>query len=83
MKKKLVAATIAEVLALVAILTAYLVSIARSLTRVSTTLGKVTFGVRAIETQTAPIGPALTATNQSLEQAAQRLNARTAHPAQG
>ncbi len=73
MKNKLVAATIGEVLALVAVLAGYLIVIAKSLAHVSATLGKVTFGVRAIETQTAPIGPALTATNESLEQVAQRL----------
>ncbi len=73
MKKTLVAASIAEVLALVGVLAGYLVVIARSLAHVSATLAKVSFGVRAIETQTAPIGPALTATNESLEQVAQRL----------
>ena len=75
MKKTLIALTIAEVAALVGILAGYLAAIARTLSHVSTTLGKVTFGVRAIETQTAPIGPALTATNASLEQVAAQLEA--------
>ncbi|WP_219415779.1 hypothetical protein [Pseudonocardia nigra] len=72
-RKTLIALTIAEVAALVGVLAGYLVTIARRLAHVSTTLGKITFGVRAIETQTASIGPALSATNSSLEQVARRL----------
>ncbi len=81
MKKKLLAATIVEVLALVGVLAGYLIVIARSLAHVSQTLGKVAFGVRAIETQTAPIGPALTSTNASLEQVAGRLEGAAADSA--
>jgi hypothetical protein len=80
MKKTLVAATVGEVVALVAVLAGYLVVIARSLAHVSATLAKVSFGVRAIETQTAPVGPALTATNESLEQVAQKLESAAGQP---
>lgn len=79
MRKGLLIATVAEVVALVAVLAGYLVAIAAHLQRTSTTLGKVTFGVRAIESQTAPIGPALTATNAALTEVAARLE----RPAQG
>jgi len=80
MKKTLVAATVGEVVALVAVLAGYLVVVARSLAHVSATLAKVSFGVRAIETQTAPVGPALTATNESLEQVAQKLESAAGQP---
>lgn len=73
MRKTLLFATIVEVLALVAVLAGYLIAIANGLRKVSTTLGKVTFGVRAIEKQTEPIGPALTATNTALGQVADAL----------
>lgn len=73
MKKVLIAITIAEAVAVIAVLAGYLVAIRRRLEHVSGTLGKVTFGVRAIETQTRPIGPALSATNTSLEEVARRL----------
>ena len=38
----------------------YLITIAATLRKVSHTLGLVTFGVRAIEKQTEPIGPVVT-----------------------
>ena len=74
MKKVLIAATVGEVVALVAVLAGYLIAIAATLRRVSRTLGQVTFGVRAIERQTQPIGPALRDVNAALEQAAATLD---------
>lgn len=73
MKTVLIIATLAEVLLLVVVLATYLVIIAGTLRRVSHTLGLVTFGVRAIEQQTAPLGPVLTDINGALEQVAGAL----------
>jgi hypothetical protein len=50
----------------VAVLAIYLVAIARTLRRTAGYLGKVSFGVRAIETQTAPIGPGVARINEQL-----------------
>ena len=54
---------VAIVLAVVAV---YLVAIARTLRRTAGYLGKVSFGVRAIESQTAPIGPGVIRINEQL-----------------
>lgn len=63
----LVTLTIVEIAAVAIVLVVYLVSIARSVRRTAQTLGKVSFGVRAIETQCAAIGPSVTALNERLE----------------
>jgi uncharacterized protein YoxC len=81
MRKRLIAATIGEVVLLVAVLAGYLIAIANTLRRVSATLGKITFGVRAIDTQTQPLGSRLREVNEALEQLAERLAA--AAPAEG
>lgn len=73
MKTFLIVVTLVEVLLLVVVLAGYLVVIAATLRKVSSTLGLVTFGVRAIEKQTEPIGPALTDINGALEQVAAAL----------
>ncbi|MDQ4131264.1 MAG: hypothetical protein M3133_09825 [Actinomycetota bacterium] len=70
----LIIVTLLEVLILVAVLASYLIMIAATLRKVSATLGLITFGVRAIEKQTEPIGPELQEINGALEQAATRLN---------
>ncbi len=72
-RKTLIAATLAEVALLVGVLAGYLIAIAARLRSVSSTLGQVTFGVRAIETQTAPIGPRLRDINGALEGVAAAL----------
>jgi hypothetical protein len=72
MNTKLTAATVAEATVLVGALAGYLVLIARDLRHVSQTLGRVAFGVRAIETQTAPVGPLLREVDDNLEQAVRR-----------
>jgi hypothetical protein len=69
----LIVLTLVELLLLVLVLAGYLITIAASLRRVSSTLGLVTFGVRAIEKQTEPIGPVLTDINKGLEQVAAAL----------
>ena len=73
MKTVLIIVTLVEVALLVAVLAGYLIAIAATLRRNSKTLGLVTFGVRAIEKQTEPIGPALGGVNAALEQVAGAL----------
>ena len=73
MNTVLIVLTLVEVLLLVAVLAGYLIAIAATLRRVSSTLGLVTFGVRAIESQTAPIGAALRDVNGALGQVAGAL----------
>jgi hypothetical protein len=62
-----------EVAVLVLVLAVYLLSIASTLRTVARTLGLVTFGVRAIEKQTEPLGPVLRDVNAGLEQVAALL----------
>lgn len=73
MNTVLIIVTLVEVVLLVVVLATYLIIIAAKLRNVSATLGLVTFGVRAIEKQTAPIGPVLTDVNGALEQVAGAL----------
>jgi uncharacterized protein YoxC len=70
----LIIVTLVEVLLVVLVLAGYLIAIAATLRRVSKTLGLVTFGVRAIEKQTEPIGPRLRDINGALEQVAAALD---------
>lgn len=81
MKTLLIVATLAEVLILVVVLASYLIIIAAKLRSVSHTLGLVTFGVRAIEKQTEPIGPVVTDINGALEGVAGALEEVTGGPA--
>ncbi len=81
MKKPLIIVTLVEVGVLVGALAGYLVAIANSLRRVSSTLGLITFGVRAVETQTAPIGPVLRDVNGALEGVAAALGQLGTEPA--
>lgn len=62
----LVILTIIEIVAVLVVLVYYLVRIAASLRRTSVLLGKVAFGVRAIETQCDVIGPAVLTVNDRL-----------------
>lgn len=75
MKSTLIVVTLAEVALLVVVLAVYLIAVATTLRRVSHTLGLITFGVRAIEKQTEPIGPVLADINGALEQVASALDA--------
>jgi hypothetical protein len=79
MKTALIIVTLVELALLVGVLVVYLVAIAGALRRVSATLGLITFGVRAIEKQTEPIGPVLGEINGALEQVAGILE-RVAKP---
>lgn len=75
MKKTLISLTVGEVVALVVVLAGYLIVIAAGLRRVSGLLARVTFGVRAIDKQTQPVGPALRDINAALGQVAASLEA--------
>ncbi len=73
MRKALIAVTLGEVVLLVGVLAGYLLAIAGALARVSSTLAKITFGVRAIESQTEPIGRTLAQVNDELARTAAAL----------
>ncbi len=62
----LVTLTVLEIVLVVAVLVYYLLRIAASLRRTSVLLGKVAFGVRAIETQTQVLGPSVLTVNDQL-----------------
>lgn len=62
----LVTLTIVEIVLVVVVLVYYLMRIAASLRRTSVLLGKVAFGVRAIETQCSVIGPSVVTVNGQL-----------------
>jgi hypothetical protein len=64
----LVILTVVEVAIVVGVLAAYLVLIDRRLRVISTYLGKLAFGVRAVETQTSPIGPSVLRINATLRE---------------
>jgi hypothetical protein len=68
LNKLLVILTVLEVALLVAVLAIYLISIERRLGRISKILGKVAFGVRAVDTQTATVGPSVTKLNATLQE---------------
>ena len=58
---------------LIAALAAYLIAVIRILHHVLDTLGKVTFGVRAIAHRTEPVGPVLANVNANLTAVADAL----------
>ena len=62
----LVVLTILEIVVVLGVLVYYLARIAGSLRRTSVLLGKVAFGVRAIETQCQVIGPSVLTVNEQL-----------------
>lgn len=66
MNDLLVTLTILEILLVAGVLVYYLIRVAASLRRTAVTLGKVAFGVRAIETQCEVIGPSVLKVNDQL-----------------
>jgi hypothetical protein len=82
-RRTLIAITLGEVALLVGVLAGYLIAIAARLRSVSSKLGTVTFGVRAIETQTAPVGPRLREINAALEGVATALRDVVGEPERG
>ncbi len=73
MRGWLLTLTVVEILAVAVVLLTYLAMISFKLHRISDNLGKVAFGVRAIDSQTASIGPSVTALNAELEAIAAAL----------
>jgi hypothetical protein len=69
----LVTLTIVEIVVVLVVLVYYLLRIAASLRRTSVLLGKVAFGVRAIETQCEVIGPSVLTVNHQLRGVADAL----------
>lgn len=80
MRTALIVVTAVECALLITVLALYLLSIAATLRTVARTLGLVTFGVRAIEKQTEPLGPVLRDINGALQQVAALLGAPPARP---
>jgi uncharacterized protein YoxC len=74
MRTLLIVLTVAEIAVFLAALVVYLIRISRSLRRTSQNLAKVSFGVRAIETQTGVIGPGVTRVNEQLAAIAEALD---------
>lgn len=66
MRGLLITLTAVEIVLFLGAVVVYVIRITRSLRRIELYLGKVTFGVRAIESQTAPIGPSVIRINEQL-----------------
>lgn len=66
MRTFLIIGTAVEIVLVIGVLAVYLVLITRTLRRTNRYLGQVAFGVRAIESQTRPIGPSVTRVNDQL-----------------
>jgi hypothetical protein len=66
--------TVLEIAGLVVVLAIYLTTISRLLNSISANLARITFGVRAVETQCAVIGPAVDRINGNLAETANALN---------
>ncbi|MBA2625199.1 MAG: hypothetical protein H0U89_06305 [Acidimicrobiia bacterium] len=66
MRALLITGTVAEILLVVGVLAWYLNQVAGSLHRTAEQLADVTWGVRAVETQCARIGPGVTKINGQL-----------------
>jgi hypothetical protein len=62
-----------EIAALVLVLAIYLTVIGNQLKRISATLAKITYGVRAVETMCSVIGPAVDRINGNLQDVCQNL----------
>jgi hypothetical protein len=73
MTSLLVTLTIVEIVLVVVVLVYYLVRVAASVRRTAVLLGKVAFGVRAIETQCNVIGPSVLTVNDQLAGVADAL----------
>lgn len=68
-------ATVAIVLVICVALAAYLIRVILVLRAVNDSLGKITFGVRAIAHRTAPLGELLTPVKSDLEDVANAIEA--------
>lgn len=63
----LVVLTIVEIIALVVVLTTFVVILTRQLRGVAELLGRIAFGVRAVERQAEPLRPSVERMDESLE----------------
>lgn len=66
MRNLLIVLTVAEIALVIAVLAFFLIRISRSLHATAQHLAKVTYGVRAVETQCSTIGPSVTRINEQL-----------------
>lgn len=66
--------SVVEIALLTVVLGWFLARIARLLNAISATCGKITFGVRAVESQCAVIGPTADRLNSALQNVASRLD---------
>ncbi len=66
--------TVLEIALLTLVLAYFLAKIARLLTAISATCGKITFGVRAVEVQCAVIGPTADRLNAGLSEVVGKLD---------
>ena len=66
MRTLLIILTVVEVVLVIAVLAYYLIQISKSLHETSRHLAKITFGVRAVETQCSTIGPNVVRINEQL-----------------
>ena len=66
MRTLLITLSVIEVVIVVAALAYYLIQISKSLHETSRHLAKITFGVRAVETQCSTIGPNVVRVNEQL-----------------
>lgn len=83
MRVLLIIGTLVEIALVFTVLAVYLIKIARSLRSSAAALAKVSFGVAAIETECAPIGPSVVHLNDQLRTVAGalgRLAELTARP---
>jgi hypothetical protein len=64
----LIVLTVVEAAVVVAVLATYLILLHRRLRVICTYLGKIAFGIRAVESQTAPIGPSVLRINKTLRE---------------
>lgn len=67
MLELLIVLTVLEVVLVLGVLAVYLGLVRNHLRATAKVLGKVAFGVRAIDTQVAAVGPAVTRINATLE----------------
>lgn len=66
MRNLLITLTVVEIVLVIGVLAFYLIRISASLNETSRHLAKVTYGVRAVETQCSSIGPSVTKINEQL-----------------
>lgn len=64
----LVVLTVIEAVVVVGVLATYLTLLHRKLASVCTYLGKIAFGIRAVESQTGSIGPSVLRINKTLRE---------------